>query len=160
MGVALLGALAFASCKSSKESRYRRAFEKADPQVTTTTVVTPVNPQDSTAAPVAVTPVTPVTPVAVATPAGNTRVVAEDVTLVSGSGLKAYSVVVGSFAVEANAVVLQNKLIGEGYQAQVAKSPSNMFRVIISTHDDKTSAAQSRDAVVATYEGAWLLYKK
>ena len=84
----------------------------------------------------------------------------EDVTLVNGSGLKAYSVVVGSFGIQANAVALQNKLTGQGYQAQVVKSPSNMYRVILSTHNDKVSAAQSRDRVRATYADAWLLYQK
>ena len=55
---------------------------------------------------------------------------------------------------------LQGKLTNQGYQAQVVKSPSNMYRVIISTHNDKVSAAQSRDKVRATYEDAWLLYQK
>ena len=61
---------------------------------------------------------------------------------------------------QANAVSLQGKLTNQGYQAQVVKSPSNMYRVIISTHNDKVSAAQSRDKVRATYEDAWLLYQK
>ena len=103
------------------------------------------------------TPIQTVTP---ATDYSNVTVRSEEVTLVNGTGLKAYSVVVGSFGIQTNAIALQNKLTGQGYQAQVVKSPSNMYRVIISTHNDKISAAQSRDKVRSTYADAWLLYQK
>ncbi len=154
MGFALVAAFAMSSCKSG-ESAYKKAYEKAQAQQSTSAVVTPVN--ETTTTTVAVTPVQTVTPVA---DYSNVTVRTEDVTLVKGDGLKAYSVVVGSFGVQANAVALQNKLNGQGYKAQVVKSPSNMYRVIISTHNDKISAAQSRDKVRATYADAWLLYKK
>jgi cell division septation protein DedD len=114
-----------------------------------------VNAQTETQT-VSVTPVQPVT----TTDYSNVTVRTEEVTLVNGTGLRAYSVVVGSFGIQANAVALQSKLVGQGYQAQVVKSPSNMYRVILSTHDDKASAAQSRDLVRATYPDAWLLYKQ
>lgn len=155
MGFALVAAFAMSSCKSG-ESAYKKAYEKAQAQQTSTTTVTPVNSSEQNSQ-VAVTPVQTVTPV---TDYSNVTVRTEDVTLVNGTGLKAYSVVVGSFGVQANAVALQNKLTGQGYQAQVVKSPSNMYRVIISTHNDKVSAAQSRDKVRATYADAWLLYQK
>lgn len=155
MGFALAAAFAMSSCKSG-ESAYKKAYEKAQAQQTATTTVTPVNSSEQKSQ-VAVTPVQTVTPV---TDYSNVTVRTEDVTLVNGTGLKAYSVVVGSFGVQANAVALQNKLTGQGYQAQVVKSPSNMYRVIISTHNDKVSAAQSRDKVRATYADAWLLYQK
>ena len=117
-----------------------------------------------TTAPVAVTPVETTTTTettATATPDySNVSVRTEDVSLVSGSGLKAYSVVVGSFGIETNAVNLQNKLKEQGYDAQVAKSTENMYRVIISTHNEKAAAAQMRDKVISQYQGAWLLYKK
>lgn len=155
MGSALLMVFAMSSCKS-KESAYKQAYEKAQEQQSVSTTVTPVNSQTGTSN-VAVTPVQTVTPVS---DYSNVSVRTEDVTMVNGTGLKAYSVVVGSFGVQANATALQNKLKGQGYQAQIVKSPSNMFRVILSTHNDKISAAQSRDKVSATYEGAWLLYQK
>lgn len=135
---------------------YKKAYEKAQIQQSTSTTVTPVNSQSETSN-VAVTPVQTVTPVS---DYSNVSVRTEDVTMVNGAGLKAYSVVVGSFGVQANATALQNKLKGQGYQAQIVKSPSNMFRVILSTHNDKISAAQSRDKVRATYADAWLLYQK
>ncbi len=157
MGIALIGAFAASSCKSG-ESVYKKAYEKAQAQQSTSTTVTPVNTgNDNTT--VSVTPVqtTPVTPV---TDYNDEKVRTEEVTLVHGDGLKAYSVVVGSFGIQANAVALQNKLNGQGYQAQVVKSPSNMFRVIMSTHDDKASAARARNDVRSTYADAWLLYQK
>ena len=166
MGFALVAAFAMSSCKRG-ESAYKKAYEKAQAQQTSSTTVTPVNSsadasaQDGTV--VSVTPVQTITPVQTVTPVtdySNVTVRTEDVTLVNGTGLKAYSVVVGSFGVQANAIALQNKLNGQSYQAQVVKSPSNMYRVILSTHNDKASAAQSRDKVRGTYPDAWLLYQK
>ena len=155
MGSALIVGFAMSSCKSG-ESAYKKAYEKAQAQQSTATVNT-VNSDQTQNNTVSVTPVQTVTPT---TDYSNVSVRSEDVTLVNGTGLKAYSVVVGSFGVQANAVALQNKLKGQGYQAQVVKSPSNMYRVVLSTHNDKVSAAQSRDKVRSTYADAWLLYQK
>ena len=155
MGFALIVALGMSSCKSG-ESAYKKAYEKAQAQQSEATTITPVNTSTSEqVTEVAVTPVETVTPVKTETVTPVT-----DYSNVTGTGLKAYSVVVGSFGIQANAVALQNKLNGQGYQAQVVKSPSNMYRVILSTHNDKVSAAQSRDKVRATYTDAWLLYQK
>lgn len=156
MGFALVAAFTMSSCKSG-ESAYKKAYEKAQAQQNAGTIVTPVNNAAEQNNQVSVTPVQTVTPV---TDYSNVTVRTEDVTVVNGSGLKAYSVVVGSFGVQANATALQKKLSGQGYQAQVVKSPSNMYRVILSTHNDKVSAAQSRDKVRGTYPDAWLLYQK
>ena len=156
MGFALVAAFAMSSCKSG-ESAYKKAYEKAQAQQNAGTIVTPVNNAAEQNNQVSVTPVQTVTPV---TDYSNVTVRTEDVTVVHGSGLKAYSGVVGSFGVQANATALQKKLSGQGYQAQVVKSPSNMYRVILSTHNDKVSAAQSRDKVRGTYPDAWLLYQK
>lgn len=157
MGIALIVAFGMSSCKSG-ESAYKKAYEKAQAQQSTPATVTPVS--ETSQQEVAVTPVQTVATVTPVTDYNNVTVRTEDVTLVNGTGLKAYSVVVGSFSLQANAVSLQGKLTNQGYQAQVVKSPSNMYRVIISTHNDKVSAAQSRDKVRATYEDAWLLYQK
>lgn len=154
MGAALVAAVAMTSCKGS-ESAYKKAYEKAQEQAT---VQTPAQ----TTAPVATTPVT-TTPVATtpATPVdNNVSVRTESVSLVNGTGLKAYSVVVGSFGVQANAEALQKILKSEGNDAQIVKSPSNMYRVIFSTHDDKASAAKSRNKVRARFADSWLLYNK
>lgn len=155
-GTAAIIALAMSSCKSG-ESAYKKAYEKSQAQEAA------AKPAETTA-PVAVTPVETTTTTettATATPDySNVSVRTEDVSLVAGSGLKAYSVVVGSFGIETNAVNLQNKLKEQGYDAQVAKSTENMYRVIISTHNEKAAAAQMRDKVISQYQGAWLLYKK
>ena len=159
-GTAAIIALAMSSCKSG-ESAYKKAYEKSQAQEA---AAKPAEKPAETTAPVAVTPfetTTTTETTATATPDySNVSVRTEDVSLVSGSGLKAYSVVVGSFGIETNAVNLQNKLKEQGYDAQVAKSTENMYRVIISTHNEKAAAAQMRDKVISQYQGAWLLYKK
>ena len=159
-GTAAIIALAMSSCKSG-ESAYKKAYEKSQAQEA---AAKPTEKPAETTAPVAVTPVETTTTTETTTTAtpdySNVSVRTEDVSLVSGSGLKAYSVVVGSFGIETNAVNLQSKLKEQGYDAQVAKSTENMYRVIISTHNEKAAAAQMRDKVISQYQGAWLLYKK
>ena len=89
------------------------------------------------------------------------RVQTENGTLVSGSGLKAYSVVCGSFSLKANAEGLQKTLTNAGYNAQVVfNAQKNMYRVVASTFDEKVTAVQSRDILRENYPDAWLLYVK
>jgi cell division septation protein DedD len=156
----ICAAMAFTSCKSS-ESAYKQAYLKAkaqeeaqqqtqQPTQTETTVVTPMTERSAT----------------------NTRVVdnndnitvrQENVSVISGSGLKNFSVVVGSFSLRANAEGLQRDLRNAGYDAQIvlnqAVSPA-MYRVVAATFDQKGDAAACRDALQSTYQGAWLLYAK
>lgn len=156
LGMGVCIALAFASCKSS-ESAYKKAYEKAkqqelaEPQVEAPVEVTPV-----VAAPVEVKK---------ATDAAN-GVRQEKVTVVSGNGLKDYSVVCGSFGLKANAEGLKDYLDAQGYNATIAFNPdAAMYRVIVATYADRAAAAQARDAFKAKYpnrkdfQGAWLLYK-
>ncbi len=146
--------LAFTGCKSS-ESAYKKAYEKAKAQETAQT--TPV-----TQAPV-VAPLTqaPVTQTTVVDNADNASVRTEDLTVINGSGLNSYSVVVGSFSLKANAEGLQNTLKAAGYQAQLGfNSARNMYRVIATTYADKASAVSSRNQLRGQYPDAWLLYKK
>ena len=93
------------------------------------------------------------------TPVTNEATRTENLTLVSGTGLKAYSVVVGSFSIKANAEALQQTLNNAGYASQLATNPQGMFRVIASTFDDLNSAVQSRNTLRAQYPDAWLLRK-
>ena len=90
----------------------------------------------------------------------------EKVELVSGDGLKAYSVVCGSFGVKANAEGLKDWLDGQGYHSTIAfNADKAMYRVIVNSFADKTAAAEARDAFKAKYpnrsdfQGAWLLYR-
>lgn len=147
----LCAALVFASCGSSKESAYRKAYEKARAQEQTTTVETP---QQTTVVE------RPVTQTQTVDNYDNVSVRQENVTLISGAGLKAYSVVVGSFGLKTNAEGMQMRLRNAGYNSQIVFNPSNnMYRVVASTFDSKTEAVKSRDAIRSQYADAWLLYK-
>ena len=156
-------AIAFTACSSSKESAYRKAYEKAKAQEQY--AQQPVQQQQPEyRAPVQTqAPVTPMVQQPVqqtTTVVDNTPVRKENVNVVSGSGLKAYSVVVGSFGVRANADGLQNTLKNAGYDAQIAyNSERNMYRVIATTHDDRSSAVSTKESLKATYPDAWLLMK-
>ena len=154
-------AIAFTACSSTKESAYRKAYEKAKAQEQ---YAQPAQqPQQQYQAPVQQAPVTPMVQQPVqqtTTVVDNTPVRKENVNVVSGSGLKAYSVVVGSFGVRANADGLQNTLRNAGYDAQIAfNSERNMYRVIATTHDDRSSAVSTKESLKATYPDAWLLMK-
>ena len=163
LSMGLCMALAFTSCKSS-ESAYKKAYEKAKQQEL---AEAPVAEEAPAAAPVVAAPVAaaPATPVAVGT------VREEKVQLVSGEGLRAYSVVCGSFGVKANADGLKAKLDADGYNAKVvfnaaANNGQGMYRVIVSSYDDRMQAAQARDDFKAKYynnaefQKSWLLYAK
>lgn len=157
LSLGLCVALAFTSCKSS-ESAYKKAYEKAkqqelaeaaeEPAVEPAPVVetAPVNP---TPAPVSTAPVRE-----------------EKVELVSGDGLRAYSVVCGSFGVKANADGLKAMLDRDGYDAKVVYNASrNMYRVVVESFDTRDEAARARDAFKAKYpnredfQASWLLYR-
>lgn len=156
MGAAVCAVFAMSSCKS-KESAYKKAYEKAKAQteVQAPVATTPVQ------APVTTTPVQTTT-----TPAvdySNVAVRTENVSLVSGAPLKAYSVVVGSFGVQSNATGLSSTLASKGYSPRVVKASTTngtMFRVVATSYDTKAEAGQSRAALEGQYPGAWLLYQK
>ena len=159
LGMGLCVALAFTSCKSS-ESAYKKAYEKAKQQEMAEATVAQQEAPAATvvAAPVATAPVTPVV-------VGTVR--EERVQLVSGQGLKAYSVVCGSFGVRANADGLKAKLDRDGYNAMVVyTADKNMYRVIVSSFDSREDAARARDNFKAKYSNnaefqkSWLLYAR
>lgn len=159
LSLTLCAAMVFTGCKS-KDSAYREAYERAKAQeqqattdVTnqqTTTVVAPVQTQQTTTT----------------VDHSDVRTIPGGITVVAGANLKAYSVVVGSFVNQTNAVGLMNTLNGRGYNATVVKTNETIkgqtgwFRVIASSFDYKDQAAQSRDELKASYPGAWLLYNK
>ena len=119
-------ALAFTSCKSS-ESAYRKAYEKAKAQETNTVIEQPTNTGTETTvvAPVVTRPSTETT---VVDNVDNAVVRQESVQLINGSGLRNFSVVVGSFSVKANAEGLQQTLRNAGYDAQIVfNSARNMY---------------------------------
>ena len=152
-------AMAFTSCKSS-ESAYKKAYEKAKQQelaqtpVEETVEVAPGQTARGQTAPVQT--------------ATSAVVREEKVTVVAGNTLKDFSVVCGSFGSQVNANNLKGELDAAGYNAVVAyNAEKNMYRVIVSTHPDRESAAQAReqfkaryanDAKHADFQKAWLLY--
>ena len=159
LGMGLCVALAFTSCKSS-ESAYKKAYEKAKQQEL---AEAPVAEEAPAAAPVVAAPVAaaPATPVAIGT------IREEGVQLVSGEGLRAYSVVCGSFGVKANADGLKAKLDRDGYSAKVVyNADRNLYRVIVSSFDSREDAARARDSFKAKYannaefQKSWLLYAR
>lgn len=145
----------FASCKS-KENAYKQAYEAAKAQE---------NTQVQVNTPVKVTPVATVNSIS---DYDSAPVRQEQVSVVSVSGeLKAYSVVCGSFSLQANAQGLKDFLIGEGYKAGIVKNvEKNMFRVIIGSYDTKAEAARAREAFKVKYpsradfQGSWILLNK
>ena len=165
LGSAMFMVLAMTSCKS-KESAYKKAYEKAQAaRVSQTQQYTGTTTQQTT--PVQVTPVTPTTtttttPV-VAQDHTGVGVRTENVTLVSGAGLRAFSVVVNSFQLQSNAQAEQALFAQKGYAAQIVSAivdGKTYYRVIASTHDTKEQAAQSRAAILGLRPSAWLLYQK
>lgn len=160
MCAGLCMAMVLTSCGSS-EKAYRKAYERAQAQAAEqpsqpAQAVTPVVTETPVVTPVQTVPATQTT---VVDNRDNVQVRQERVSIVSGAGLQAYSVVVGSFSVIANAEGLQQRLKNAGYAAQIVKNEErNMYRVVASTYADKASAVQSRDQLRGTYEGAWLLY--
>ena len=159
LGAAMCVALSFTGCKSS-ESAYKKAYEKAKAQEQTSTDNDDNMRQDAPVVAPVETVQQPVTQAPVVDNYDNEPVRRENVSVVNGAGLKAYSVVVGSFGVKANAEGLQQRLQNAGYSAQVAfNSGNNMYRVVAATFDSKAAAVQSRNQLRATYADAWLLAK-
>ena len=160
LGMGLCVALAFSSCKSS-ESAYKKAYEKAKQQELAQAE------SDSNAPAVEAAPVVTPAPAPAPAPApvAQAPVRQEKVELVSGNGLKAFSVVCGSFGVKANADGLKAMLDREGYNAKVVYNAQlNMYRVIVDSFDTRNEAAQARDAFKAShpnrkdFQASWLLY--
>ncbi len=157
MCAAVCAVFVVSSCKS-KESAYKKAYEKAKAQqtetpTTTTTPVQQVTTQ-TTVTPVTVTPVVDYS---------NVPVRNEDVSFVEGSPLKQYGVVVASVTIRSNGVALMQKLAGQGYNSCVAQAQVNgqtFYRVVACSFDTKPEAAQKRDQLEGQYPGTWLLYKK
>ena len=151
----LCAAMAFTSCKSS-ESAYKKAYEKAKQYDT-------ANQQSTTGQEAVVAPVEakPVDQARVVDNLDNISVRQENVQLIHGNGLNAFSVVVGSFGLLSNAEGLYQRLRDAGYNAQVVKNEEkNMYRVVASSFANKADAVVSRDQLRNTYPDAWLLYNQ
>lgn len=166
---ALCASITFTSCNSSKESAYRKAYEKAKAQEQAQgqngaqqadQQMIGQQQQSQQQAPVVTPLVESPTGSSVVDNNDNVPVRSENLTVVSGTGLKAFSVVVGSYGVKANAEGEQGKLNRAGYSAQVAyNAERNMYRVVAGTFDSKANAVEFRNSLRASYPDAWLLMK-
>lgn len=159
---ALGAAMLLSGCKS-KESAYKQAYLKAKQQDEMMQQQT--QQQVETAEQNVVVPMQQkvATQTQVLDNADNVAVRQESVSVVSGSGLKAFSVVVGSFGLKENAEGLQRTLKSQGYDAQVVVNNNVspvMYRVVATTFDTKGEAASSRNSLTENFPGAWLLYAK
>ena len=148
-------ALAFTSCKS-QESAYKKAYLKA--QANSEQPTQPAQEETPVVAPIETKTATETT---VVDYMDNVSVRSEDFTVVSGPGVKNFSVVVGSFSLKANAEGLQRTLNDAGRTAQIVyNSARGLYRVVASTFDSKADAASSRDQLRGQYHDSGLLYKK
>lgn len=166
LGAAMCVAMAFTSCKSS-ESAYRKAYDKAQAQEAAYNNNENANKQADTDVPV-VAPVEQksVDQTAVVDNNDNVPVRHENVSYESGEPLKAYSVVVGSFSIKANADDLLSRLQHAGYKASVVSADINgtpFYRVLSATADTKGEAVSSRNAIKGSMYNpkgdAWILAK-
>lgn len=155
----ICAAMLLSGCKS-KESAYKQAYLKAKQQDELAQQQQAQQPEQNVVSPMEEKSANQGQ---VVDNADNITVRQEAVDMVSGSGLKNFSVVVGSFGLRENADGLQQKLKGQGYDAQVVVNNNVtpvMYRVVATTFDTKVEAAASRNALNTEYPGAWLLYAK
>lgn len=160
--LSLCSAMAFTSCKSG-ESAYKKAYEKAKAQELAAQQDNQQRQPVKVEEPVRVEPVAPVRQQPVEKVDDSYR--SERVELVSGNGLKAYSIVCGSFSVKANAEGLKQFLDAEGYQGKVVyNSARGMYRVVCASYDNRMDAARAKEDFKRRYpsrkdfQGSWLLY--
>ena len=77
------------------------------------------------------------------------------------SGLKRFSVVIGSFGNRTNAFSLKDRMTREGYKPVIAENERGMMRVIVTSFDTRADAVRSRDAIKSRYapnfQDAWIL---
>ena len=160
LAVAMCSLFAFTSCKSTKESAYKKAYDEAR-------VAEMAEGQGQENEPVEIAPVVSSTKKVVAD--ADTSYRTESVVVASGASnaLKAFSVVCGSFLTKSNADNLRNSLVDEGYAAIVVKNTdTGMYRVVCASFDTKEEAAESRAKFKAAhpqnsdFQKAWLLYNK
>ena len=159
---ALAAAMLLTGCKS-KESAYKQAYLKAKQQDEMMQQQQQQQPAANTQAVVTPMQEKVVTQTQVLDNADNVAVRQEQVSVISGSGLKNFSVVVGSFQLKENAAGLQQTLKNQGYDAQLVVNNNVspvMYRVVAATFETKQEAAASRNALMEKYPGAWLLYAK
>jgi len=156
--MALCGAMLFTGCKSN-DAALKQAYLKAKQQDEQQQQQTPA--EDAAV----VTPMVEkmATNTQTVDNTDNILVKQEAVSVVNGSGLKAFSVVVNSFLSKVNAEGQMELLKKDGYDAQVVMAEvdgKTWYRVVATTFESKTDAAASKNSLSAKFPGSWLLYAK
>jgi cell division protein FtsN len=138
------------SCKS-KQSAYKAAYEQAkDRQVEETTVVQTeeITPVSKSKAATTVSRQERITPIA-----------GED-----ASGIKLYSVVIGSFRNKTNAYSLKERMQKDGYMPVLGENEQGMLRVILTSHETRREADASKQEISRKYypdfQDAWVLERQ
>ncbi|MDN4753017.1 SPOR domain-containing protein [Porphyromonadaceae bacterium W3.11] len=79
----------------------------------------------------------------------------------NADGLRMYSVVIGSFLNATNARSLKDRMASEGFNPILAQNEQGMYRVIVTSFDNKVDAVRSRDSIKSMYtpafQDAWIL---
>ncbi len=150
--VVALIAVGATSCKP-KQTAYKAAYERAKQKEVVTT-----NTEQVTQPVVSTTVTKPATPVTAR------KEFITPVTAADASSLKSFSVVIGSFMNNANAVALKDNMEKEGYHVILAQNEKQMYRVIVASFNTKEEAAAERDRIKAKYsprfDDIWLLERQ
>lgn len=135
MAVAAMMVLAV-SCKP-KQSAYKQVYEAAKEK----------EMQQSASEPTVVKDAAPLPPVEVSV----RKEKVEPVLASDAANLKKFSVVIASLSVKLNAESLKSRMQNEGYNVILAENEQGMYRVIVASYDDKSSAASKRDEIYQKY---------
>ncbi len=153
-GITLAMVLGLGSCRSKKQSEYRKAYEAAKQRE--------LAQRDTQAE----SPIEYEAPRNAREVRTDAPVRKERVSAYQGenkSNLRQFSVVIGSFQNPTNAKSLRERMTKKGYNAVLAENEIGMLRVIISSFDTREEAVASREAIKARFapdfQDAWLLEK-
>ncbi|MDO5016896.1 MAG: SPOR domain-containing protein [Porphyromonas sp.] len=147
VAIALIAAGSLTSCKP-KQSAYKAVMERAQ--------------EREIAKQAEETPKDEIIPVVI----DDSDIRPEKVTPAQGenaNGLLRYSVVIGSFQNPTNARSLKSRMVDQGYNAILAQNEQGMYRVIVTSFDNKMDAVRSRDSIKSMYadqglfQDAWIL---
>jgi cell division protein FtsN len=141
-GLVFIFLLSLNSCKP-KQSAYKAAYEAAKARELRETNVRTIEE---------------VAPVAKPTEEDFQK---EKVTVIEGSSIHRFNVVVGSFINPTNAKSLKERMERQGYAPVLAQNEKGMYRVIVATFNNRSQAVEEREAVkerfYPEFKDAWLL---
>ncbi|MDR3268949.1 MAG: SPOR domain-containing protein [Tannerella sp.] len=152
IGIALCFALiCCVSCKS-KQRAYKAAYEQAKEREVDYSIDEEVEEEE----------ITPVSKPKTVTAARQERITA--IAGENADGIKLYSVVIGSFKNKTNAYALKERMQNDGYMPILGENEQGMLRVILTSHESRREAEQSRESIRAkyspNYHDAWILERR